>query len=86
VLRSLRSLVKLVAGLINLIIGILMSGIDFAGLLATVGEAELICGNFIMAIINFLVIALLVFKLVRSLNKMKEAEEAAPATASACPT
>ena len=85
-LRSLRSLVKLVAGLINLIIGILMSGIDFAGLLATVGEAELICGNFIMAIINFLVIALLVFKLVRSLNKMKEAEEVAPATASACPT
>ena len=64
----------------------LMSGIDFAGLLATVGEAELICGNFIMAIINFLVIALLVFKLVRSLNKMKEVEEAAPATASACPT
>jgi large conductance mechanosensitive channel len=86
VLRSLRSLVKLVAGLINLIIGILMSGIDFAGLLATVGEAELMCGNFIMAIINVLVIALLVFKLVRSLNKMKEAEEAAPATASACPT
>jgi large conductance mechanosensitive channel len=86
VLRSLRSLVKLVAGLINLMIGILMSGIDFAGLLATVGEAELMCGNFIMAIINFLVIALLVFKLARSLNKMKEAEEAAPATASACPT
>jgi len=55
-------------------------------LLATVGEAELICDNFIMAIINFLVIALLVFKLVRSLNKMKEAEEAAPATASVCPT
>ena len=85
-LRSLRSLVQLVADLINLIIGILMSGIDFAGSLATVGEAELICGNFIMAIINFLVIALLVFKLVGSLNKMKEAEEAAPATASACPT
>ena len=82
-LRSLRSLVQLVA---DLIIGTLMSGIDFAGSLATVGEAELICGNFIMAIINFLVIALLVFKLVRSLKKMKEAEEAAPATASVCPT
>jgi large conductance mechanosensitive channel len=86
VLRSLRSLVQLVADLINLMIGILMSGIDFAGLLATVGEAELICGNFIMAIINYLVIALLVFKLARSLNKMKEAEGAATATASACPT
>ena len=83
---SLRSLVQRVADLINPIIGIFMGGIDFAGLSATVGEAELICGNFIMAIINFLVIAFLVFKLVRSLNKMKEAEEAAPAPASACPT
>ena len=79
-------MVQLVADLINLIIGILMSGIDFAGLLATVGEAELICGNFIMAIINFLVIAFVVFMLVRSLNKMKKAEEAAPAPAPAGPT
>jgi large conductance mechanosensitive channel len=54
-------MVQLVADLINSVIGILMSGIDFAGLSATVGEAELICGNFIMAIINFLVIARLVF-------------------------
>ena len=55
-----------------------MGGIDFAGLLAKVGEAELTYGNFIMAIINFLVIAFVVFMLVRSLNKMKKAEEAAP--------
>lgn len=77
---------SLVADIINPIIGIFMGGVDFAGLTASVGEATFTYGNFIMAIINFLVIALLVFKLVRSLNKMKEAEEAAPATASACPT
>ena len=39
-----------------------------------------------MAIINFLVIAFVVFMLVRSLNKMKKAEEAAPAPAPAGPT
>ena len=37
-------------------------------------------------IINFLVIAFVVFMLVRSLNKMKKAEEAAPAPALAGPT
>ena len=76
----------LVADLINPIIGIVMGGIDFAGLLAKVGEAELTYGNLIMAIINFLVIAFVVFMLVRSLNKMKKAEEAALAPALAGPT
>jgi large conductance mechanosensitive channel len=36
-----------------------------------------------MAIINFLVIAFVVFMLVRQVNKMKKAEEAAPAPAPA---
>ena len=72
---------SLVTDLINPIIGIFMGGIDFAGLSATVGEAELTYGNFTMAIINFLVIAFVVFMLVRSLNKMKKAKEPAPAPA-----
>lgn len=63
-----------------------MGDIDFAGLSATVGEAELTYGNFIMAIINFFVIAFVVFMLVRQVNKMKKAEEAAPAAAPAGPT
>ena len=70
---------SLVADLINPIIGIFMGGIDFGGLSATVGSAELTYGNFIMAVINFLVIAFVVFMLVRTLNKMKKAEEEAPA-------
>ena len=77
---------SLVADLINSIIGIFMGGIDFAGLSARVGEAELTNGNFITAIINFLAIACVVFMLVRSSNKMKKAEEAAPAPAPAGPT
>ena len=77
---------SLVADLINPIIGIFMGGIDFAGLSATVGSAELTYGNFIMALINFLIIAFVVFRLVRTVNKMKKAEEAAPAPAPAGPT
>ena len=77
---------SLVADLITPIIGIFMGGLDLAGLTAKVGEANLTYGNFIMAIINFLVIAFVVFMLVRSLNKMKKAEEPAPAPAPAGPT
>ena len=70
---------SLVADLINPLIGIFMGGVDFGGLSAKVGDAEFTYGNFIMAIINFLIIAFVVFMLVRTVNKMKKAEEEAPA-------
>ncbi len=70
---------SLVADLINPLIGIFMGGVDFGGLTATFGEAVFTYGNFIMAIINFLIIAFVVFMLVRSVNKLKKAEEEAPA-------
>ena len=70
---------SLVADIINPIIGLFMGGVDFAGLSASVGEATFTYGNFIMAIINFLVIAFVVFMLVRTVNKAKKVEEEAPA-------
>ncbi len=77
---------SLVADIINPLIGIFMGGVDFAGLSASFGDATFTYGNFIMAIINFLVIAFVVFMLVRQLNKLKKAEEEAPAAAPAGPT
>ena len=77
---------SLVAGMINPLIGLFMGGVDFAGLSASVGEATFTYGNFIMAIINFLVIAFVVFMLVRQVNKMKKAEEPAAPAAPAGPT
>ena len=70
---------SLVDDLINPLIGIFMGGVDFGGLSASVGDAVFTYGNFIMAIINFLVIAFVVFMLVRQVNKLKKAEEEAPA-------
>ena len=73
---------SLVADIINPIIGLFMGGVDFGGLTAPVGEAKFTYGNFIMAIINFLIIAFVVFMLVRTVNKAKAEEpvvEAAPA-------
>ncbi|GAA3861984.1 large conductance mechanosensitive channel protein MscL [Celeribacter arenosi] len=64
---------SLVDDLINPLIGIFLGGVDFAGLQASVGDAVFTYGNFIMAIINFLVIAFVVFMLVRYVNKVKDA-------------
>ncbi|WP_420396063.1 large conductance mechanosensitive channel protein MscL [Nioella sp.] len=88
---------SLVDDLIQPFIGLFTGGIDFSNLFYTMGggdyatleaareagAATFAYGAFIMAIINFLIIAFVVFMLVRSINKIKEAaerkeEEAAP--------
>ncbi len=64
---------SLVDDIITPIIGLFMGGIDFGGLSASVGEATFTYGNFIMAIINFLIIAWVVFLLVKAVNRAKDA-------------
>ena len=70
---------SLVADIIMPMIGVLLGGIDFTTLAITVGDANITYGNFIQAIINFLLIALVVFLIVRSLNRMKRQKVEAPA-------
>jgi len=79
---------SLVADIITPIIGVLMGGINFAGLTINVGEAAIGYGNFIQAIINFLIVALVLFLIVRGINEMqerraKQAEVAPPPAPSA---
>jgi len=68
---------SLVDDLINPLIGLFMGGVDFGGLTASAGDAVFTYGNFIMAIINFLIIAFVVFMLVKAVNKAKGPEEVA---------
>ncbi len=74
---------SLVEDLINPIISLFMGGVDFSGLGVKLGEGEdaavFAYGKFIMAIINFLIIAFVVFLLVKAVNNMKKEEEEAPA-------
>jgi large conductance mechanosensitive channel len=69
---------SLVNDIIMPIIGILLGGVDFSSLAITVGEASITYGNFIQAIINFLLIALVLFLIIRSLPKKKEAPAEPP--------
>ena len=71
---------SLVNDIFTPLIGIIMGGVDFTGLALTVGSAELLYGNFIQAIINFLIVALALFLLIKAANSVmrKKAESPAP--------
>jgi large conductance mechanosensitive channel len=87
---------SMVADLINPIIGLFAGGLDFTNLFVVLGDGSFATlaqaqeagvgvfayGAFIMAVINFLIIAFVVFMLVRYVNKVKAAtakkEEEAP--------
>lgn len=70
---------SLVNDIIMPVVGVILGGVDFTALAITVGDANITYGNFIQAIINFLIIALVLFLLIRSINSMSRKKEEAPA-------
>ena len=52
------------------IIGVIIGGLDFSNLAITVGESQIKYGLFINNVINFFIIALCVFILVKFINKL----------------
>jgi large conductance mechanosensitive channel len=88
---------SLVADLINPIIGLVTGGLDFSNLYVNLGDGDFASlaaareagapvfayGSFITAVINFLIIAFVVFLLVKMVNRIKDSaikkEAAAPA-------
>ena len=59
---------SLVDDIIMPIIGVLLGGVDFTSLAIQVGDASIMYGNFIQAIINFLIIAFVIFLMVKAIN------------------
>lgn len=81
---------SLVNNIISPLIGLLVK-VDFSDLVLTIGEVDVQYGAFIMTIINFLIVALVLFFVVKAMNMLKDigkkpAEEvpAAPTT-KVCP-
>ncbi|MEM6939120.1 MAG: large conductance mechanosensitive channel protein MscL [Pseudomonadota bacterium] len=78
---------SLVGDLINPIIALFTGGIDFSGWFYVLGDGEygsveaateagapvFAIGNFLMAVINFLIVAWVVFLLVKMVNRVKDA-------------
>ena len=88
---------SLVDDVIMPIVGAITGGVDFSNMFAPLTSdvtassleaareqgAVLAYGSFITAIVNFLIVAFILFLIVRAANSMKKKEEAAPAAPAA---
>jgi large conductance mechanosensitive channel len=71
---------SMVEDLVNPLIGLLVGGIDFSSWGFRYGDASFNIGNFINAIIKFLIVAWVVFLIVKAVNQvMPKKAEAPPA-------
>lgn len=82
---------SLVNDMLMPLLSLLTGGFDFSGLCIALGEGEYAAtisyGSFISAIINFLLIALVIFLIIKAINKVsrKKKEEAPVPTTKECP-
>ena len=70
---------KIISSLVNDIImpliGLLIGGIDFTNLSIKIGEATVAYGNFIQTVVDFLIVAICIFAVVRIFERFKKKEE-----------
>ena len=78
---------SLVSDIIMPVIGLIIGGIDFTGLAITIGSAKVTYGNFINNIIDFLIIALVIFLMIKVIDNLKKkpAPVLAEPTTKECP-
>lgn len=69
---------SLINDIIMPFIGIFVGEATFANLYFYIGHAQIMIGNFIQAIFNFVVLAFIVFCIVKVLNSLHKKEDPAP--------
>ncbi len=70
---------SIVNDIIMPIIGVILGGLDFSSLAVQVGSATIAYGKFLQAILTFVIIAFVLFLIVRSYNRFLKKKEEAPA-------
>ena len=68
-----------VADLVMPAVGVLIGGFDFKTLFVQIGAAKVTYGNFIQNVVDFVIVAWVIFLAVKLINRFKRHEEAAPA-------
>lgn len=69
---------SLVNDIIMPLVGIIIGGINFKGLVLKVADAEILYGSFIQNVINFLIIAACIFAFIKIINKFNRKKEEEP--------
>jgi len=76
---------SLVDDMIMPLIGLIIGGINFTGLAFTVGSAKVAYGNFIQNVVDFLIIASVIFLMVKAITLLQKPAPAAAASSKECP-
>ena len=80
---------QIIASLVNDVlmplIGLVLGGINFTDLSFTVGAAVVRWGAFVQSILNFLIIAFVIFMIVRAMNRMQKPAPVAAPISKECP-
>lgn len=76
---------SLVENILMPFLGILMQGINFQSFSVKVGDAEIKYGMFIGAIIDFMIIAFVLFLVIKTMNKVKKSKIEAPTPSAPAP-
>ncbi len=66
---------SLVDNIITPSIGLFLGGVDFSGYSHQVGDAVLTYGKFMQSVVDFIIVALVIFMVVKGLNRAKRAME-----------
>ena len=66
---------SLVDDILMPVVGSIVGGIDFSGLSVTIGKATIKYGIFINNVIDFLIVALCIFFMVKAINKLMPKKE-----------
>jgi len=67
------------------LIGLVMGGVNFADLSFTVGAAVVRWGAFVQSIVDFVIVAFVIFMIVRTMNRMQKPAPVAAPTTKECP-
>lgn len=77
---------SLVSDILMPLIGLVIGGIDFSSLAITMGNASIAYGAFIQAVVDFVIIALVIFLMLRFINSFQKPEtSSAEPVAKECP-
>ena len=72
---------SLVADIIMPLVGILIGGISYEDLVLTVGDAEITYGKFLQNVLDFIIVAFVIFWMVKVINHFRRKQEAEPKAA-----
>jgi large conductance mechanosensitive channel len=72
---------SLVGDVIMPLVGTLLGGLDFGALVWEIGEAKIAYGKFVQNVVDFFIIALVIFWMVRLINRLRRKHEQEPPAA-----